>query len=28
VVLAKRNHMNAVGDSGYKTAVVEFLNAP
>lgn len=27
VVLPKRNHMNAVGDSGYKTAVVEFLNA-
>lgn len=25
VVLAKRNHMNAVGDSGYKAAVVEFL---
>jgi pimeloyl-ACP methyl ester carboxylesterase len=28
VVLPKRNHMNAVGDSGYKQAVVEFLNAP
>jgi pimeloyl-ACP methyl ester carboxylesterase len=28
VVLAKRNHMNAVGDSGYKAAVVEFLDAP
>lgn len=28
VVLPKRNHMNAVGDSGYKTAVVEFLGAP
>ena len=27
VVLAKRNHMNAVGDSGYKQAVVDFLNA-
>ncbi|MDE2446178.1 MAG: alpha/beta hydrolase [Alphaproteobacteria bacterium] len=27
VVLPKRNHMNAVGDSGYKAAVVEFLNA-
>ena len=26
VVLPKRNHMNAVGDSGYKAAVVEFLN--
>ncbi len=28
VVLPKRNHMNAVGDSGYKAAVVEFLGAP
>ena len=28
VVLPKRNHMNAVGDSGFKAAVVEFLNAP
>ena len=28
VVLPKRNHMNAVGDSGYKQAAVEFLNAP
>ena len=28
VVLAKRNHMNAVGDSGYKAAVVEFLSSP
>ena len=28
VVLAKRNHMNAVGDTGYKAAVVEFLKAP
>ena len=28
VVLPKRNHMNAVGDSGYKAAVLEFLNAP
>ena len=27
VVLPKRNHMNAVGDSGYKAAVVVFLNA-
>ncbi len=27
VVLPKRNHMNAVGDSGYKAAVLEFLNA-
>jgi hypothetical protein len=25
VVLPKRNHMNAVGDSGYKEAVLEFL---
>jgi pimeloyl-ACP methyl ester carboxylesterase len=25
VVLPKRNHMNAVGDSGYKAAVLEFL---
>jgi pimeloyl-ACP methyl ester carboxylesterase len=25
VVLAKRNHMNAVGDSGYKEAVLRFL---
>ena len=28
VVLPKRNHMNAVGDSGYKASVAEFLNAP
>ena len=28
VVLPKRNHMNAVEDSGYKAAVVEFFNAP
>ena len=28
IVLPKRNHMNAVGDSGYKAAVLEFLNAP
>ena len=28
VVLPKRNHVNAVGDSGYKQAVVGFLNAP
>ena len=28
VVLPRRNHMNAVGDSGYKAAVVAFLNAP
>jgi pimeloyl-ACP methyl ester carboxylesterase len=27
VVLPRRNHMNAVGDRGYKAAVVEFLNA-
>ena len=27
VVLPKRNHMNAVGDSGYKAAVVGFLDA-
>ena len=27
VVLPRRNHMNAVGDLGYKAAVVEFLNA-
>ena len=27
VVLPNRNHMNAVGDSVYKSAVVEFLNA-
>ncbi|MBG1231289.1 alpha/beta fold hydrolase [Aestuariivirga litoralis] len=25
VVLANRNHMNAVGDSGYKAAVIDFL---
>jgi pimeloyl-ACP methyl ester carboxylesterase len=28
VVLPKRNHVNAVGDSGFKAAVVEFLKAP
>ena len=28
VVLPGRNHMNAVGDRGYKDAVLEFLNAP
>ena len=28
VVLPNRNHMNAVGDSGFKAVVVEFLNAP
>ena len=28
IVLPHRNHMNAVGDTGYKSAVVEFLNAP
>ena len=27
VVLPKRNHMNAVGDGGYKRAVVDFLKA-
>jgi len=26
VTLPKRNHMNAVGDSGYKSAVLDFLN--
>lgn len=26
VTLPKRNHMNAVGDSGYKAAVLDFLN--
>jgi pimeloyl-ACP methyl ester carboxylesterase len=26
VVLPKRNHMNAVGDSGYKASVLEFLS--
>ena len=28
VLLPNRNHMNAVGDSGYKSAVLDFLNAP
>ncbi len=28
VVLPKRNHMNAVGDAGFKAAVVGFLGAP
>ena len=28
VTLPNRNHMNSVGDSGFKSAVVEFLNSP
>ena len=28
VILPGRNHMNAVGDRGYKEAVIEFLSIP
>jgi hypothetical protein len=27
VTLARRNHMNAVGDRGHKEAVIEFLES-